>query len=519
MKRRRIDVNLGELDQLLDRAREAPLSEPDCHKIKTTLHTLVAILTARRSTEKTSAVVDPGKNGAAAAPPAASPEKPANGHGRTPASAYTGATTVAVPHPDLKHGDTCPECLRGKVYVQKEPRALVRIVGQAPLAATVYHLEELRCNACGQVFTAPEPEGVGPEKYDETAAAMIAQLKYGSGAPFQRIENLEQRLGVPLPVATQWGIVEEAADLLTPALDELTRQAAQGELFHNDDTSVRILKMERPAGDERTGVFTSAVVSVVHDVTDPEGDAERRMVLYFSGREHAGENLTKVLKQRAEGLSPAILMSDALSRNAPKLKAGVELLFANCLTHGRRNFVELVGNFPTECQYVLETLGSVYANDAVTKARKMTPAERLEFHQEHSQPLMEGLKEWMEEQFRERKVEPNSGLGKAIAYLQKHWSKLTLFLRQPGAPLDNNLCTAARGSAEIMPTAGLCRVGHAEHRRLRRISDFSGLVCRHNHRLSRKASKGSGGRNRSGASPDEVACASARSFSCVSACR
>jgi len=519
MKRRRIDVNLGELDRLLDQAREAPLSEPDCHKIKTTLHTLVAILTARRSTEKTSAVVHPGNNGAAAAPPAASPEKPVNGHGRKPASAYTGATTVAVPHPDLKHGDPCPECPKGKVYAQKEPRALVRIVGQAPLAATVYELEQLRCNACGQVFTAPEPEGMGPEKYDETAAAMIAQLKYGSGAPFQRIEHLEQRLGVPLPVATQWGIVEEAADLLTPALDELTRQAAQGELFHNDDTSVRILKMERPAGDERTGVFTSAVVSVVHDVTNPEGDAERRMVLYFSGREHAGENLTKVLKQRAEGLGPAILMSDALSRNEPKLKAGVELLFANCLTHGRRNFVELVGNFPTECQYVLETLGSVYANDAVTKARKMTPAERLEFHQEHSQPLMEGLKEWMEEQFRERKVEPNSGLGKAIAYLQKHWSKLTLFLRQPGAPLDNNICNAARGIADIMPTAGLCRVGVAEQHRARRISDFRGSFYRHNHRLSRKASKGSGGRKRSGARPDEVACASARSFSCMSACK
>ena len=58
---------------------------------------------------------------------------------------------------------------------------LVRIVGQAPLAATVYSLERLRCGACGQVFTAQEPEGVGPEKYDETAAAMIAQLKYGSG--------------------------------------------------------------------------------------------------------------------------------------------------------------------------------------------------------------------------------------------------------------------------------------------------------------------------------------------------
>src|SRR5207244_13362764 len=130
------------------------------------------------------------------------------------------------------------------------------------------------------------------------------QVKYGSGVPFNRIENLEQRLGVPLPAATQGELVEEAAELLAPALDELTRQAAQGERFHDDDTSVRILKMERPAGDERTGVFTSAVLSVAPETN---GAPERRMAMYFSGREHAGENLAKVLKQRAEGLPAAML--------------------------------------------------------------------------------------------------------------------------------------------------------------------------------------------------------------------
>jgi len=117
----------------------------------------------------------------------------------------------------------------------------VRIVGQAPLAATVYSLERLRCGACGHVFTAPAPEGVGEEKYDETAAAMIAQLKYGSGTPFHRLEKLECLLGIPLPAATQWEIVEEAAELIRPARDELIRQAAQGEVLHNDDTSMRVL--------------------------------------------------------------------------------------------------------------------------------------------------------------------------------------------------------------------------------------------------------------------------------------
>ena len=72
---------------------------------------------------------------------------------------------------------------------------------------------------------------------------------------------------------------------------------------------------------------------------------------------------------------------------------------------------------------------------------------------------MEKLHSWSSAQFEERKIEPNSGLGQAISYLLRHWEKLTLFLRVAGAPIDNNLCTAARGSDQVMPTAGLCRLG------------------------------------------------------------
>jgi hypothetical protein len=56
---------------------------------------------------------------------------------------------------------------------------------------------------------------------------------------------------------------------------------------------------------------------------------------------------------------------------------------------------------------------------------------------------MDELEQWMKEQLDERKVEPNSGLGEAIKYMQKHWKKLTLFLQVPGAPLDNNICERA----------------------------------------------------------------------------
>jgi transposase len=316
------------------------------------------------------------------------------------------------------------------VYGQKEPKVLVRIIGQAPLAATVYSLERLRCGACGQVFTAQEPEGVGPDKYDETATAMIAQLKYGAGTPFYRLEQLEKQLGIPIPAATQWEIVEEAAQLIKPARDELIRQAAQGAVVHNDDTSMRVLRLKRDPSDERTGVFTSGIVSVGQGW---------KIALYFTGNLHAGENIADVLKQRRAELPSPIQMCDALSRNVPRLPTGVEILLANCLAHGRRRFVEVAENFPNECRYVLEMLGQVYGHDAEARERGLTPDERLRLHQDRSGPVMDQLHEWLEAQLAERKTEPNSGLGQAIMYLLRHWLPLTLFLRKAGAPIDNNI--------------------------------------------------------------------------------
>ena len=200
---------------------------------------------------------------------------------------------------------------------------------------------------------------------------MEALLKYGSGMPFARLEQLQQAVGVPLPVSTQWEIVEEGAELLKPARDELIRQAAQGEILYNDDTSMRVLKLARPPGDTRTGVFTSGVVSTL---------GERRIALFFTGRQHAGENLADILRQRAAALPPPIQMSDALSRNGPKLP-GLEILVAKCLTHGRRQFVDVAESFPVECLYVLEKLGQVYLHDAQARERGLTPAERLAWHQ------------------------------------------------------------------------------------------------------------------------------------------
>src|SRR5690242_1684137 len=428
--RRRLDVNLDELDQIIDRSTRAPLSESEGQKLKAALHAMAERLLGKRSTEKTSAVLP--RDAVPADKPKTGESAPA-GHGRHSATAFTGANRVAIAHATLHTGDLCPECRRGKVYRQKEPATLVRFVGHAPLEATVFEMERLRCNACGDVFTADEPETAGADKYDETAIAIIALLKYGTGVPFKRLERLQEHVGMPLPSATQWDLMAAAAKLLWPVLQELIRQAAQGSVMHNDDTGMRILRLAREPGDKRTGTFTSGIVSMV---------GAWSIALFFTGWKHAGENLAAVLKQRARELPPPIQMSDALSRNSPKVE-GVEPLQANCLAHGRRQVVDVADNFPEECRYMLETLRDVYHHDAQAREQAMSPDERLRFHQEHSEPLMKGLHEWMESQLAERKTEPNSGLGKAISYLLNHWTKLTLFLRQAGAPIDNNIVERA----------------------------------------------------------------------------
>jgi transposase len=493
----RVDLSMADLAVILEHARTA-LSDAEFATLEGAMQTLAYLtrelekksvsiqrlkqLLFGASTETTAKVVqrireaiDTGLTpaGETGATGAAKPK----GHGRNGAETYVGAQRVQVALEHLHAGNACPTCGKGTVYVGSEPGRIVRLTGQAPIGGTVYELEKLRCNLCGEVFTAETPPGVGPEKYDAESAAMIGLLKYGTGVPFHRLEKLQEGLGLPLPASTQWEIVSEAAGGLLPAWRESIRQAAQGQILHNDDTTMKVLGLgsagqgpsasavagsvdaEQTAAPAdpaagRKGVFTSGIVSKVGDQT---------VALFFTGHKHAGENLFDLLQRRSSDLAPPIQMCDALSRNLP---AELKTLLAHCLAHGRRRFVDVAGNFPEECLHVLEILKVVYANDAIARQRGMSLEERLRFHQAESGPAMAGLKAWLDAQIEQRQVEPNSGLGEAITYLRKHWLELTLFLRVAGAPLDNNICERAlklsilhRKNAYFYKTENGARVG------------------------------------------------------------
>ena len=255
---------------------------------------------------------------------------------------------------------------------------------------------------------------------------------------------LQDGLGIPLPASTQWDLVSDATEILEPVFEELQRQAAQRDVLHNDDTHAKILELtqarmevmneDEPEMKGRTGVHTTGIVAVNADGTN------NPIALFFTSRQHSGENIEDVLAFRDGALKPPIQMCDALAANTAN---DVETLLAICLTHGRRNYVDVVDDFPEECRFVLEKLAGVYRNDAVSKQNALPPEDRLFFHQANSAPLMSALHEWATKQIATRATEPNSGLGKAIAYMLKHWEPMTLFLRKVGAPLDNNICERA----------------------------------------------------------------------------
>jgi len=443
-----VQLSGADLDRLLEELR--PLLAPGTYKlVESLLRTLqwVMGLLERKDTtlarlrriifgEKTEKTRKIFPENSAPQAVAGGPQPKRKGHGRHGADDYPGAKRVKVPHPHLRPGDLCPKCLKGKLYLLNKPAQIVRIVAQPLFQATIYELERLRCALCGALFTAPAPPEAGQSKYDPNVGVMLAIQRYGAGQPMYRTDKWQNHFGVPFPAGTQWELIDAASTTPEIIYEALIEVAAQGSLLHNDDTRMRVLALQKEISlcedeDQRRGVFTSSVLAKT---------GEHQVALFFTGQKHAGDNLDQVLKHRAADLPKALQMCDGLARNHSK---EVELILCNCLLHGRRGFVDVIDRFPQEGRKVIASLGEIYRFEGMVKEQKLSDAQRLAFHQEHSKPIMDELHQWMKEQLDQKKVEPNSGLGQAIRYMLKRWEALTRFLSVPGAPLDNNICERA----------------------------------------------------------------------------
>lgn len=365
------------------------------------------------------------------------------GHGRRGTKDFPEAQRIPVLHPTFKAGCPCPdERCEGKVYPIKKPREIPRFFGQALLIIKIWLQALWRCNLCEKVIGAPLPPEATGDKYDVSAVVMLAVARFAYGLPAYRLEQHQRSAGVQIAASVQTALLRGAYEKLTPLLDEFVRQAAQFNVFENDDTGVKVLELlakikgEQPSSDAamsskkkpRTGIHTTGIVaiSLAHGY---------RIALYFTGRQHAGENLADVLAKRAPGLPPPIHTSDGLDHNKPK---DIKVITTKCTVHARRQFADIKSSFPEQCRYVIDRIAEVYHVDDLARERGLSAEDRLLLHQEKSGPVMDSLRRWLVDQLLEGRVEPNSELGRAIKYMLRLWEPLTKFLRVPGVPLDTN---------------------------------------------------------------------------------
>jgi transposase len=339
----------------------------------------------------------------------------------------------------VNKGDSCVECLTGKVY-KTEPGSLLRITGQSPFKPEQHVMERLRCNTCGAYFTAPLTDdvltdGLSTQKYGYCARSLMAIYKYFAGLPFYRQSSIQKLLGVKITASTVFDQVELVCNAIYPVYQLLFNLAADGKHYYLDDTTNRILdatSVEKKARNSekiitRTGVYTSGVIATLAD--------NRHIVLFETNIGHAGEFIDSILHKRSQSCAKPIIMSDALASNRPTVREAITSL---CNSHARRQFVDVINHFPIEVEHVLKRYGEIWVNDDYTKEEKLTPSARLAYHQTHSAPIMEAIKLWGETHLANETVEENSGLGKAIRYFIKHYVGLSYFCSTEGVKIDNN---------------------------------------------------------------------------------
>jgi transposase len=368
--------------------------------------------------------------------------------GRYAAEDYVGAEWVPIKSP-LLAGDAvhdCPACRAKSKFYHCKVVLHPHLTGSPPVRGTVYEREQARCASCGEVFTAPTPAEVGEEKYAKSVVATLGVEHYETGVPFHTIEQRQMDYGVPLPAGTQFGLLKGATSVYLHVLRLLRRRAADGHTIFADDTNMDILRLtveQRAAALElfdkekdapnRTGCFTTAIESICD---------EGVVALLISGGNHAGENVAELLAERNPDLPPPLFMCDGAQRNPPKipglpaLQKRLQVLEAQCHSHARRGFSDLIDSHKDEVKTYITLIGKVYAVDEKAKKLGLSPAARLELHQKESAPVMKELKGWLEQ--KKLQAEPNSSLGKAVKYVLDRWERLNRFLHLEGAPIDNN---------------------------------------------------------------------------------
>lgn len=482
----RIDVTLADLHALRSRVDHRQLQEGDWRLLGALVtkqiaraegrqERMAAKIRAQSATDGSqvidaeSSVDDAATGGASeseAAPPGTDPKSPATdrppnelppkkakGHGRNGASAFKNAEHFVSKLAAGVIGSTCERCERGKMQTHRE-KIYVRIIGQPIFSAEQHHAEQARCRRCGHLVRAAVParvhDGIGTDyvRYDWSACAMLLVMHYFAGAPFKRMESLHAGWGIPMPDANQWTMATLSDDFLLALFKALERRAVlTATNFRIDDTGAMVIEIRRRIEAEvaelrRFGESTKDLRTGINATASYWETPDGPIVLFYTGRHHAGEIVDQLLRQRPTSSPKLIKCTDGASKNFDHVHAD-KVIESTCNAHALLKFREIAEQCPVEYREVGAIYKQVFDNDDKAKDLGLNPVDRMLYHREHSKPLMMRLKKMCDERLTSKRVEPNSSLWGPLTFVVNQWGRLIQFCEVPGVPLDTNLVEQA----------------------------------------------------------------------------
>lgn len=349
------------------------------------------------------------------AEPGAAPEpRRQRGHGPRPQPSLP----LEVQRHELPEAQReCPQCggcltpMEGQ-FEQSEQITVV----ERSFKVVQHQRQKYRCACNASVVTAPGPRKlIAGGRYSVEFAVEVAISKYAYHQPLERQVRIMAAEGLRVDSQTLWNQIDALARWLEPTYEALGARVLEAPLVHADETYWRMM----------------------------DGKSSRWWVWCLASEEAVMYRLASARSAAAArallGDYRGIVVADGYSAYETLARAGPQFTLAHCWAHVRRKFVEIEANYPVACQEILDLIGRLYlAERMVPGPDKIDRAQSLQLRaklrQKRSRELLDEIRKWAEAQA----ALPQSGLGKAIAYMLGLWPGLTRFVDDPRVPLDNN---------------------------------------------------------------------------------
>src|SRR5215472_9975451 len=330
-------------------------------------------------------------------------------------------------HKILPKQDTCPDCSGSLKLLGEDVSEMLEYVPEHFKVIRQVRVK-LACARCDKIVQAEAPSR--PIERGIAGPGLLAHVlvsKYADHLPLYRQAEIYARDGVELDRSTMAEWVGGCSRLLQPLVEALRRHVMSAEKLHTDDTPVPVLAPGR--GKTKTG----RLWTYVRD-DRPWGDQTPPAVWYAYTPDRKGEHPQAHLREFT-----GTLQADAYAGYGPVYESG-RVKEAVCMSHARRQFYDLYEAHKSPvAQEALERIAALYAIEEEIRGR--SDGERRQVRNERSKPLLESLKQWMEETL--GKLSKKSDTTRAIHYALDRWDALTRYCDDGRLEIDNNAAERA----------------------------------------------------------------------------